>query len=1077
MEESNIVYEINNFEKNSKYVYLNSTEMDYNSVSLHIQPQYLKNMYKKYVNHIINMESHINKLYQNWIIDINTKNSLIYQIDALIRKMTISYNSNLKKNYKEFDDDINLGTEYLNSSLNYISSNHYELICDNIDIINQIDKNNIIDDPFIEIKNELLDIGINNGFLSMGDFFNLHTNAQYTYLFNKNDIETIELYNKVFVPINVSIIENTKSNLTDTNFSISKYYCKCDCLVDNTCTITIYLASISTKIIMDGYICAGGLNTYIKTSKLCSRYIFNVKQEAEIILKKNNIDFCFYTKYSKIINNGIYFANNSMDLAEKIINDYVYYNELQTKSQNLIIKDFLKSNLKEMFRMINILLIGENQCINTATLLFELLKNKKISSITISDIIYKNLPYCSQLKLKYTSENLKNEVARIKTLTIENISIETRLSAMVNMPDNVKNYILERNNEIKSGENNYKIQTAINGLMQFPWKPLIEFNATSTPWTDIIPKNSKSLSVCRNYLQNVAKKLNENVYGHNHSKQILIELIGKWIQNPNSTGQVIGLSGPPGVGKTLFAKSLSESLNIPLSVIGLGGMSDASDLIGHSFTYSSAQYGMIIRQMIKAGKWRSILFFDEVDKVSKKNETNEIYNTLIHITDPIMSQHFQDRFYSSSIDFDISGTLIIFSYNSSDKIDPILLDRIKEITVSAYSVKDKILIAKNYIMKELCLNIGFDASKIIITDALFQYIIENYTIEAGVRDLRRKIEEILLKINMDRLFMKGPFKKLLNKKYLEQLATENNEIDPKYNKKKRNKLHLVKSENDLCEKKNSMETYINYSQSTIEKMLDPKIVEEIFNLESDNVIILDMELLHTYLDKPTYKDTSIYACDLIGVVNGLYATDIGIGGIIPIQIYKNYTCKSNNSTTYAKLKITGNQKQVMKESVICALTVAINIVNDSIKKKLTTSYQNGFHVHAPDGGTPKDGPSAGCAFATAFISLLLGKKINRYISMTGEIDLTGKICKIGGLYAKLTGAKKAGITIVFISEENKIDYDIIKQKNPELFIDELSFKIIIVKHIIDIVTNPNVMPEIDIANDFDQSAINKYKLL
>lgn len=156
----------------------------------------------------------------------------------------------------------------------------------------------------------------------------------------------------------------------------------------------------------------------------------------------------------------------------------------------------------------------------------------------------------------------------------------------------------------------------------------------------------------------------------------------------------------------------------------------------------------------------------------------------------------------------------------------------------------------------------------------------------------------------------------------------------------------------------------------------------------------------------------------------------------------------------------------MKESVSCALTVAISIVNDTIKEKLSTCYQNGFHVHAPDGGTPKDGPSAGCAFTVAFVSLLLEKKINRYVSMTGEIDLTGKVCKIGGLVAKLNGAKKAGVKIVYISEENRTDYELIRQKNPDLFDDQ--FKIIIVGHIIDILKDPAVILDID-PNDFDQN--------
>ena len=99
------------------------------------------------------------------------------------------------------------------------------------------------------------------------------------------------------------------------------------------------------------------------------------------------------------------------------------------------------------------------------------------------------------------------------------------------------------------------------------------------------------------------------------------------------------------------------------------------------------------------------------------------------------------------------------------------------------------------------------------------------------------------------------------------------------------------------------------------------------------------------------------------------------------------------------------------------------------------NFPHGFHIHAPDGGTPKDGPSAGCAFTTAFVSILLGKKINRNVAMTGEIELTGKVSKIGGLDAKLTGAKKAGVKSVYICDENREDYENIKKKSPQLFDD------------------------------------------
>lgn len=1015
-----------------------------------IKNQHLKSAYRKYTDYIINFEKHLDKIFNDWVIDINDRNYILQQLDYMIRKMIQIYNAELIKNYKEskYSESNDVDQKLVESNYHI-----YKNIHENISIIDKLensyrDNNN----PFHEIKMELLDLSKAHGFHSIDDFFKIYINGIYSYLFDKDEFDLLELYNKVFVPLNITINKN-KNKKRGNRFIVSSIPSKYDGLIGNTCSITIIINNFPSKITFEGYISTDVLNAYVRTSQIYSKHLFRIKTESRNLLKKSHsiVDIDFYNKYTKFISCSIYFINSPKELIEKITQAYNNFIELTSKSFNLVMKEFVHSDVKNMFNIINLLMMGTEQNIYTAVLLFNLLKDKKISGETLSDIIYHNLSYYIQIKLKKATNNMKIELVRIKTLTPENVSLEKRLASMTNMPDNVKSYIMEKITEIKTGESNYKLQMAINGLMQFPWKPKDSKNEFSGI--------KQSMVRSRDYLQNVAKKLDETVYGHEHSKKVLIELVGKWIQNPDATGQVVGLVGPPGVGKTLLAKSISAALGIPLTIIGLGGMSDSSDLIGHSFTYSGAQYGMIIRQMIKAGNWRCVMFFDEIDKVSKRNDTNEIYNTLIHITDPNMNRHFQDRFYSSSIEFDLSGVLIVFSYNNSEKLDPILLDRITEISISSYATAEKISIAQNYVLKELCENIGFNRVKIHFDDNVIKYIIEKYTLEAGVRELRRKLEQILLKLNIDRFYMRGPFRELMRKKYLELNGTDTDQ-----------KNKLAESEN-IEDKSGSLSSYVTYQKSKLEDVLNEEILNQIFNLETEDKIYIMQELVHKYLEKPIMMVEETHKNDLIGVINGLYATTLGMGGIIPIQIYKNFISDSCDGTSL-KLKLTGNQKQVMRESVICAMTTAINILDPNIQNKIMVNFPHGFHIHAPDGGTPKDGPSAGCAFTTAFVSILLGKKINRNVAMTGEIELTGKVSKIGGLDIKLFGAKRAGIKRVYVCEENKDDYLTIKKKNPDLF--DSSFEVKVIGHIIDIVTDPYVI--IDVRDsDFNVVILSEYR--
>ena len=215
---------------------------------------------------------------------------------------------------------------------------------------------------------------------------------------------------------------------------------------------------------------------------------------------------------------------------------------------------------------------------------------------------------------------------------------------------------------------------------------------------------------------------------------------------------------------------------------------------------------------------------------------------------------------------------------------------------------------------------------------------------------------------------------------------------------------------------------------------------------------LPLAIEEKMLTEDLFKKRRVHTVELIhdnpkvGLVNGLWANDMGVGGLIPIEAF---SIPTNNKL---ELELTGQQGEVMQESMRCAKTVAWNILPDQVKRKLNEEWKNfgstGIHIHCPDGATPKDGPSAGAAITTAIISLLMRQEVNNTIAMTGEINLKGCITEIGGLREKLNGAKKAGVKHVLIPKGNIKDLNkIIANENCPL---DNTFKVTPIDNIWDV---------------------------
>ena len=292
--------------------------------------------------------------------------------------------------------------------------------------------------------------------------------------------------------------------------------------------------------------------------------------------------------------------------------------------------------------------------------------------------------------------------------------------------------------DISSGEYN-KMDQWINGLIKLPFGKV-----TPLPVTNV-DKFDKT----REYIHDTLDNMDKAIYGHKEAKTHILQVIGKWIKNPGSLGNVLAIQGPMGNGKTTLIKNgIAKSLNRPFEFVALGGASDSAFFEGHSYTYEGSRWGRIVDILHKCGSMNPIICFDELDKVSETAKGDEIINMLIHMTDSSQNSKFQDNYFPG-IDIDLSKVLFIFSFNDESKINRILKDRMYVIRTKGYDMKDKLQIAENYLIPDILETFGYTKEDITFTDEILTEIVQKYTAgEEGVRNLKRCIENIISTLNI-----------------------------------------------------------------------------------------------------------------------------------------------------------------------------------------------------------------------------------------------------------------------------------------------------------------------------------------
>ncbi len=284
-------------------------------------------------------------------------------------------------------------------------------------------------------------------------------------------------------------------------------------------------------------------------------------------------------------------------------------------------------------------------------------------------------------------------------------------------------------------------------------------------------------------VDDVENKLNQDHYSLNKAKDRISEyfavkeyLLSKNIKESSNNSTVLCFVGPPGVGKTSLANSIASALKRPLARLALGGLEDVNELRGHRRTYLGAMPGRIISALITATKMNPVIVLDEIDKLGQ-NHRGDPTSVMLEILDPEQNSKFRDHYVN--FDIDLSSCIFVATANNIGKIPAPLRDRMEFIEINSYTPTEKFHIAKDYLIPQELKKHGLNKKQINLNDSTITLIIEKFTREAGVRNLRRVFNKLFRKAVKFLIHDKELSKITINSKNIEDfLDNPVFEIDP-----------------------------------------------------------------------------------------------------------------------------------------------------------------------------------------------------------------------------------------------------------------------------------------------------------
>lgn len=520
-----------------------------------------------------------------------------------------------------------------------------------------------------------------------------------------------------------------------------------------------------------------------------------------------------------------------------------------------------------------------------------------------------------------------------------------------------------------------------------------EFNVTRNylDWLTQIPWGLRS---AENFgIQNAMKVLDEDHYGLKDVKDRILEFIAVGKLRGTVEGKILCFVGPPGVGKTSIGKSIARALNREYYRFSVGGLTDVAEIKGHRRTYVGALPGRVIQALKKCKTENPLILIDEIDKIGKGYQ-GDPSSALLELLDPEQNSSFLDHYMDVPVD--LSKVLFVCTANMTDTIPRPLLDRMEVIRLSGYVADEKMAIAEKYLAPQAQDLAGLKDADVKLTDEAIEELIKSYCRESGVRNLKKQIEKVYRKSALKIVQDLGEEVLPEPKAVADEAMATSEEADKE------------KSEPSASEATTATEGTAKEPTET------PRVALKI----PDTVhVVIDKENLKDYVGPPIFTSDRLYDITPPGVTMGLAWTQMGGAAMYVESILQS----ALRSSSRPSLEITGNLKTVMKESSAIAYSFAKSLMAKEFPKNNFFDKAK-IHVHVPEGAVQKDGPSAGVTMATSLLSLALDAPVDPTVAMTGELTLTGKVLRIGGLREKTVAARRAGCKMIIFPEDNMSDW-------------------------------------------------------